>query len=87
MPSRSHLKMRPDGHIAASGAEYRLEERDQPGWIEVIRESDGLVMGRFAPSTVGKREKPDVAPDSVDPSLVRAIAKLLAAPRGALPIQ
>jgi len=86
--SRVHPKLTPSGEIEAGGALYRVVEQDDARRCTVVRESDGAEIGSFAFEELGHEPKADVvAPGALEPELVLAIARLLAGPRGLLPIQ
>lgn len=74
---------RSDGSIDVGGHHYRLEERD--GRFEVVR-ADGEPVGsiRFRDDVARGFE---VEAPSDGRKVVEAVARLLAAPRGVLPLQ
>jgi len=82
-------KLTPSGEIEANGVLYRLVETTDTKRYSVIRESDGQDVGSFAADPAGGHEpkRDDVASDALEPELVLAIARLMASPRGVLPIQ
>ena len=76
-----------DGTFLIAGVNYRLNERAD-GVFDVLREQDGAIVGRIrlvAHRGGGPAAEP--LPDADSPEIVRTIALLLDAPRGALPLQ
>jgi hypothetical protein len=70
-----------------AGLRYRLNERVD-GVFDVIREQDGAVAGRIrVVAHPGGGPGAEPLPDADAPEIVRTIAMLLDAPRGALPLQ
>jgi hypothetical protein len=78
---QSKIHQNPDGSITVSGERYRVDDRS-PGQFDVVRERDGLHMGAF-------HLQPDVRVEAPSEHLeiVQAVARLLATPRGLLPLQ
>ena len=81
-------KLTASGEIEANGVLYRIVEPKDSDHYSVVRESDGAEVGSFALGELGHEPKADaVDSGALEPELVLAIARLMAAPRGALPIQ
>ena len=84
----SHPKLTASGHIEADGVSYRVNDDLESRRCTVVRDSDGAVMGAF--TLEGLDDTPEISavePGARDPELVLAIARLLALPRGVLPLQ
>ena len=86
MPMFSHMGHRatrhPDGSIEIEGSRYTLDEQ---GDRFVVVDAGGAQVGSFRVKDVSHRFEVDAAPDRH--ALVRAIARLMASPRGILPLQ
>lgn len=86
--SHSRPKLTPSGHVEVDGASYRVVDDADRQSCAVIRDHDGAEMGRFRLAKVTSIPQADaVLAGARDPELVLAIARLLAAPRGVLPLQ
>lgn len=86
--TRIKPRLTPTGEIEADGVLYRIVEPSGSKRYSVVRESDGQEMGSFALDEIGHEpSSKDVQSGAVEPELVLAIARLLAQPRGVLPIQ
>jgi hypothetical protein len=86
--SRVKPKLTPSGEIEADGVLYRIVEPADSQRYSVVRESDGTVIGSFVLDDVRREPHADAVEDgALEPELVLAIARLLATPRGALPLQ
>lgn len=67
---------------------YHVEDDLEAKSCSVVRDHDGEEMGRFRLEPLGSVPGPGVVLEGAhDPELVLAIARLLALPRGALPLQ
>lgn len=78
----------PSGHIDVEGVSYRVRDDVTRQCCTVIRDHDGVEMGTFRVDDVGSVPRADaVFAGSLDPDLVLSIARLLAVPRGVLPLQ
>ena len=81
-------KVNAAGHIEADGVSYRVTDDPASQRCSVVRDSDGLLIGTFALGGLDEVPGPSAVDDAaIDPELVLAIARLLASPRGALPLQ
>jgi hypothetical protein len=81
-------KLTAAGHIEADGVLYRVTDDPVSQRGSVVRESDGLLIGTFALGPLDEVPDSSAVDDAaIDPKLVLAIARLLASPRGALPLQ
>jgi hypothetical protein len=81
-------KLTAAGHIEADGVLYRVTDDLVSQRCSVVRDSDGMLMGTFALGGLDELPDPSAVDDAaIDPKLVLAIARLLASPRGALPLQ
>jgi hypothetical protein len=76
----------PDGSFDVSGARYRLVDRAEDVF-DVVSEADGAVAGCLRISHAGHTPGAEVMPGASAERVVRAIARLLSSPRGALPLQ
>lgn len=86
--TRARPKLTPSGHIELSGVSYRVVDDLESKSCTVVRDHDGEEMGRFRMDPLGSVPGEGVVMEgSYDPELVLAIARLLAVPRGALPLQ
>jgi hypothetical protein len=86
--TRIEPKLTPSGHIELSGVTYRVVDDLETKSCKVVRDHDGEEMGRFRMEPLGSVPSSNaVMAGAHDPDLVLAIARLLAAPRGALPLQ
>ena len=72
----------PDGSIEIGGMRYTLDEQ---GDRFVVVDGDGDHVGAFRVTDVAHRFEVDATPERH--ALVRAIARLMASPRGILPLQ
>jgi hypothetical protein len=77
-----------DGTFLIAGVRYRMNDRAD-GEFDVIREQDGAIAGRIrlVSHSGGGGPGAEPVPDADAPEIVRTIAPLLDAPRGALPLQ
>jgi hypothetical protein len=73
----------PDGSLVIGGERYRLEERGDR--FLLVRVRDGLPIGGFRIDSVARSPEIDAPRESR--AVVAAAAKLLASPRGLLPLQ
>jgi hypothetical protein len=86
--TRARPRLTPSGHIDLAGVAYRVVDDVETKSCKVVREHDGQEMGRFRAEPPGSVPGADVVmPGAHDPELVLAVARLLSAPRGALPLQ
>jgi len=86
--TRPRPKLTPSGHIELSGVSYRVVDDLESKSCSVVRDHDGEEMGRFRMEPLGAVPGSGVVLDGAhDPELVLAIARLLAMPRGVLPLQ
>jgi hypothetical protein len=76
----------PDGSFEVRGARYRLVETSD-GVFEVVGEHDGAVAGRVRLGHAHGAPDAQVVPGASAEDVVKAIARLLSSPRGALPLQ
>jgi hypothetical protein len=74
---------KPDGSIEVAGTSYRLDERGDR--FVVVRAGDGGEIGAFRMQDAAHRFEIEASDEMR--SVVRAIAKMLATPRGLLPLQ
>ena len=79
--------MLPSGHIEVEGVSYRVADDLESRSCTVIRDNDGEEMGRFRLAPLDAPGSDAVLEGARDRELVLAIARLLATPRGALPLQ
>ena len=82
----SRVKMNPDGSIDIDGRAHRLVEQGD-GRYAVERADDGTRLGVFTLPPPGERGEPRVEAESDAAGALREVAKLLAEPRGILPLQ
>jgi hypothetical protein len=86
--TRARAKLNPSGHIELSGVSYRVVDDLESQSCTVVRDHDGEEMGRFRMDPLGSVPGANVVlAGAHDPELVLEIARLLAVPRGALPLQ
>ena len=83
----THAHLLPDGSIDVLGARYRVHQREGLSVFEVLRESDGELVGCFELTDGGEVPKVRVLPGSADGGLTHTVGELLSAPRGVLPLQ
>lgn len=81
----SDVRMLPSGRFSAGHEEYRLRETESA--FEVVHEPDDVVIGCFVLEGEGKHQSVRLLPDARDPKTTRAIAELMAQPRGLFPLQ
>jgi len=84
--SRVHAKVNPDGSIEVDGTVYRLVEMGGRRY-ELERSGDHARVGAFELSPAGSEPLFVEARGGVSQGIVRAVADLLAEPRGLLPLQ
>jgi hypothetical protein len=83
-----HATQNPDGSYSHRGDRYRLVERQRDAaTLDVVRDGDGAVAGSLRVTGTAEEPAAVVLPGATLPEPVQAIAKLLGAPRGALPLQ
>jgi hypothetical protein len=77
----SKIHQNPDGSISFNDERYRVKERG-PHHYDVVRERDGLALGAF-------HLLPDlrVEAEGEHKEIVEAVAGMLAAPGGPMPLQ
>jgi len=86
--SRARPKLTPSGHIELDGFSYRVVDDLESQCCTVVRDQDDQEMGRFRQTAAEQIPGEDaVLAGALDPALVLAIARLMAAPRGVLPLQ
>jgi len=81
------VKRNPDGSFECEAIRYRLEQVSD-SFFDVVRENDHSVVGRLevAPGTSGEPVV-SVLPGAALPEVADAISRLMAEPRGVLPLQ
>jgi len=83
-----HATQNPDGSYLYRGARYRLVERQgETAALDVVEEEGGRVVGSLRVEGTAEEPEAVVLPGAALPEPVKAIAKLLGTPRGALPLQ
>lgn len=80
-------KLHPSGQIEVEGVQYRLRDDPELEEFEVVREFDGVVVGRFAFDRMDAVESVHLDGSPLEPELVQAIAEMMVTPRGTLPLQ
>jgi hypothetical protein len=77
----SKIHQNPDGSISIKDERYRINDRID-GQFDIIRERDGLHVGAFRLLPGG-----DVEAEGEHREIALAVAKLMAGPRGPVPLQ
>lgn len=80
-------KLLSTGQIEVDGVQYRLREDPELEEFEIVREFDGVVIGRFGFDRADELGTVHLDGAPLEPELAQAIAEMLVTPRGSVPLQ